>query len=60
MQALINHVHTTFDPAKVDVVAAQMQSGDEDWSYVVKHDPKGTGRSIIQIFDEDGEFVGLV
>jgi uncharacterized protein HemX len=60
MQAILNHVHSTFDPAKVDAVAAQMQAGDDEWSYVVKNDPKGIGRSIIQIFDEDGEFVGLV
>ena len=60
MQALLNHVHNTFDPALVDGIAAQMQSQDEDWAYVVKHCPKGTGRSIIQIFDECGEFVGLV
>jgi hypothetical protein len=60
MQALLNHVHNTFDPAIVDKVAAQMQSNDDDWTYVVKHCPRGIGKSIIQIFDEDGEFVGLV
>jgi hypothetical protein len=60
MQALLNHVPHTFEPAMADKVAAQMQSNDDEWTYVVKHCPKGIGKSIIQIFDEDGEFVGLV
>ena len=60
MQSMLNHVHNTFDPIKVDAIAAQMQANDNDWKYVVRHDPKGTGKSIIQIFDENSEFVGLV
>lgn len=60
MKALLNHVHHTFEPAMAEKVAAQMQSSDDDWTYVVKHCPEGIGKSIIQIFDEDGELVGLV
>ncbi len=50
-----------FKPAEAERVAAEMQAGDEDgWKYVVKHDPKGIGLSFIEIYDEDGEFVGKV
>lgn len=49
-----------FHPDKVDAVAAEMNANDEDWTYVVKHDPTGRGMSLIEIFDEDGEPVGKV
>ncbi len=38
-------------------VAAEMNDSD-DWEYRAIHDPKGTGYSFIEIYDEDGEFVG--
>ena len=44
-------------PEKAERLAAELRAGDEDWSYVVKHCPKGTGFSFIEIYDEDGEFV---
>ena len=46
-----------FDPKKVDEIAAELQAEDPDWTYKVKHDPKGIGYSLIQIFDEDGIFI---
>jgi hypothetical protein len=45
-------------PAQAEAVAAELQSGDEDWKYVAIHDPKGTGWSFIEVYDEDSEFVG--
>lgn len=38
-------------------VAAELGANDPDWAYVPKHDPKGTGYSFIEIYDEDGKFV---
>jgi hypothetical protein len=49
-----------FLPEKAEQTATEMQKHDEDWTYVVKHDPKGTGYSIIEIYDEENEFVGYV
>ncbi len=51
---------TLFAADKVDAVAAEMQANDDDWTYVVKHDPTGRAYSLIEIYDEDGEFVGKV
>ncbi len=57
----MNNPSMLFDPKKVDAAAAEMQANEEDgWIYKVKHDPKGKGYSLIQIFDEDGVFVGNV
>lgn len=50
----------TFPPAKAEEIAAMMGAEDEDWTYAAKHDPKGTGYSLIEIHDEDGEFVAYV
>lgn len=52
-------IYTTFfKPADAETTAKELQCNDPDWSYVPKHDPKGTGRSFIEIFDEDGFKVG--
>jgi len=37
-----------------------MNATDDDWVYVAKHDPKGTGWSFIEVYDEDGEFVAFL
>lgn len=69
MLAKINTTHSTMPPEKAEAMAAKLNGergsnpdwGDvDDWTYKVKHDPKGTGGSIIQIFDETGAFVGLL
>jgi len=57
---LIDDTYKLFAPAKAEEAAVSLKSGDPDWNYVVQHDPKGTGWSFINIFDEDGEFVGRV
>ena len=46
-----------FAPADAEKTAATMGADDPEWTYKAKHDPKGTGYSLIEIHDEDGEFV---
>ena len=46
-----------YSPEEAERKAKIMNETDEDWNYVVKHDPKGTGYSFIEIYDEDNEFV---
>lgn len=57
---LIDTTSKLFSPDKAEAAAAELRAGDPDWKYVVRHDPKGTGYSFIEIFDEDGAFVGKV
>lgn len=54
---LIDTALTLYPPAKAESVARELQKGDPDWIYVVKHDPTGKGLSFIEIYDEHGEFV---
>jgi len=50
-----------FLPKSADEAAARLNAdADDDWTYVVRHDPKNTGGSWIDILDEDGERVGPV
>ena len=60
MMQMIDTTYRLFAPEVAEVTATKLQSGDEDWKYEVVHCPKGTGFSFINIFDEDGEFVGRV
>lgn len=60
MPKLLDTTPTLFAPAEADRVAAEMAVSDPDWRYVVRHDPAGTGYSLIDIYDEDGTFVGTV
>lgn len=57
---IANQTSTTFfTPAKAEATAAEMNRIEDDgWAYKAKHDPKGTGYSLVEIYDEDGEFVG--
>lgn len=58
MAATLNHTHTIYqNAAAASAVAALMQAGDDDWTYVVKVDPNGSGRAVIAMYDEAGEFV---
>jgi hypothetical protein len=54
---LIDTTHTLYTPEEAERIAAEMNATD-DWAYTVRHDPKGTGYSFIEIIDEDGEYVG--
>lgn len=53
----MNHTSKLFNPKDAEIQADALRSQDEDWTYVVKHDPTGKGYSFIEIYDEDGEFV---
>jgi hypothetical protein len=57
MHATISTPTTYFTRDKVDAAAAELAKSDPDWEYRVVNDPKGTGYSFIEIYDEDGEFV---
>jgi hypothetical protein len=47
------------NPADAELAATMAEAEDGcGWKYVAVHCPKGTGFSFINIFDEDGEFVG--
>ena len=37
-----------------------LQSGEKEWSFVAVHSPEKGGKSFIEIFDEDGIFVGWI
>ena len=49
-----------YEPAVAEKIAADAQAGDPDWTYIVKHDPKGVGFSLVAVYDEDGEFVAYL
>ncbi len=53
-----SEAYKLFEPEKAEAVADDLRENDPDWTYVVKHDPKGTGKSFIEIYDEDGEYIG--
>ncbi len=58
MTAVLNHTHTIYQDANAaSVAASSMQAGDDDWTYKVVVDPKGSGRAVVAIHDEDGVFV---
>lgn len=50
--------HQMFDPSKVDAIVAMLNQ-DDGFEYRVRHDPKGTGRSVIEVYDEEGNYIGL-
>ena len=53
--------HTFLTPAKADELAAKLNAeDDEGWLYTAKHDPLGTGWSVIQAYDEDCILVGAL
>lgn len=47
-----------FSPADAEAYCAVMAATDPEWKYVAVHDPKGTGYSFVEIYDEEDEFVG--
>ena len=61
MKKILNNVHTMFSPEEAVSVAYDLNADpDDDWAYVVKHDPKGTGYSLITIYEDNGEFVAIL
>lgn len=41
-------------------VAAALQADDDDFTYRVRVDPKGTGKALIDVIDETGAVLGTV
>ncbi len=58
---MLNHTGNFLTKDKAESLATELNATDEDgWTYRAKHDPKGTGYSLVEVFDEDGEFVDHV
>lgn len=56
---ILNHTGNLLTKTKAEALAADLNNTDEEgWTYCAKHDPKGTGYSLVEIYDEDNEFVG--
>ena len=66
MKTILNLPPRVFKPGEeVEEAIRQLTEGEEiaepipelRWTYKEKRDPKGTGGSLIEVYDEDGEFV---
>ena len=53
---LIDTTPTMYTKEDAELTAEVMNATD-DWTYLAVHDPKGTGLSFIEIYDEDGGFI---
>lgn len=57
----LNTTPKLYKPAKANQIAEMLNADpDDDFEYRVKHDPKGTGDSLIEVMDDDGEFIGYM
>jgi hypothetical protein len=54
---ITNEPNKLYPPEVAEKVAAELNASGDGWKYVVNHDPKGTGYSFIEVYDEDGIFV---
>ncbi len=58
----IQHTHKFYTPAEAERIAAahtQEESAETDgWKYIAIHDPKGTGLSFVEVYDETDALVG--
>ena len=57
MKKIVDTTHTLYTPEKAETIAKELQKNDPEWTYKVKHDPKKTGYSFIEVYDEDNIFV---
>jgi len=58
MYKMIDSTPKGYEPKKAEQMADELNASlDDEWTYRVKHDPKGTGYSLIEVYDEDSEFV---
>ena len=60
MKTIIKNTPNLFSPADAEEKAKELRESDPDWTYTVRHDPKGTGYSLIDVYDEDNIFVGTI
>lgn len=42
---------------KANAVAKSLYNCDPDWDYIVREDMKGTGKAIIEVYDEEKVFI---
>ncbi len=56
---LLNAPKTLYAPDLAESIARELNE-DNDWLFVVMHDPKGTGYSYIAVYDEDNKLVGTM
>ena len=54
---IMKNIKAFYTPEEAERIAKILNETDEDWNYIVKHDPKGTGYSFIEVYDEENEFV---
>ena len=54
-----HHVYPTVTAASAAVVKAAAVDPDDDFTYEIVADPKGTGKAIIKVYDADGAYLGL-
>jgi len=57
----LQHTKTYYTPTEAENLSQALTADpDDDWTYVANHDPKGTGSSFVDIYDEDGEHLGTL
>ena len=60
MMLKIDTTTKLYTKEKADKIVQSMNDQDDDWTYTAVHDPKGTGFSFIEAYDENGELVGTM
>lgn len=55
--AIIDPVYTIFGSAEAAQKIVDANAGDDGWRFEVSVDPKGSGRAVVKVYDETGEFV---
>lgn len=56
---MIDQTRALYTREEAERIARVMNETD-DWHYVAKHDPAGTGGSFIEVYDEADEFVAYM
>lgn len=52
--------YTLYEPKEAETMAVELQMDDPEWVYNAVHDPAGLGWSFVEVYDEDGEFLGRI
>lgn len=55
---ILNAPHTVFASVAAAQKIADAAGADDDFTYEVVADPKGSGKAIIKVYDENHAFVG--
>jgi len=57
---ILKSVPTLFDPAKAEALVVEMMADPDGWTFKAKHAETATGKSLIEAYDEDGDFVAYL